>query len=250
MEDIGTLSSVLEKRSELLRTLAEGPRTQRALRDELGVSRSTVYKSLRELEAEGLVAEGTDRYRLTPFGRLAWRRHNDYRVRLARLDRTRELLSAIPESLRLPLSLFEQGRIVFPTRSNPERPLNRMSELGERADRLRCVSPAGIPRYLSNIHDRVEADEQTATLVVEPDALHQLEAGYDEFEAATAADGLRIRVVEERLSTGVVLFDDDAVGLFVYEGGALIGSVFGSTPGAVAWGESLFKDIDARSTRV
>ena len=74
--DTAALADVLRKRAPLLETLADGPLTQRDVRDELGVSRSTVYKALRELESAGLVVGRPEGYALTGLGRLAWRRRD------------------------------------------------------------------------------------------------------------------------------------------------------------------------------
>jgi len=72
--------AALEKRARLLRMLADGPMDKPALRDALEVSRSTVYKALRELEELGLVHRVDDGYALTQFGRLARRKHDEFRA--------------------------------------------------------------------------------------------------------------------------------------------------------------------------
>lgn len=247
--DVASLADTLRKRAPLLARLADGPRDQRDLRDELGVSRSTVYKSVSELEEAGLVAECEAGYALTEFGRLAWQRHDAYLARLRRLDEARPLLEAIPEDRQLPPSLFEHGRIIVPGRHAPERPLVRLEELGADADHLRVASPAGMPRYLEVLHENVADGAQTVTMIVEGDALGRLESGYDRFEAAVDTDGLDLRTVADELPFAVALFDDDALGLFAYED-VMVGAAFTGDEDALRWGRRVFDRIRDRSEPV
>lgn len=247
--DVASLADTLRKRAPLLAQLADGPLNQRELREELGVSRSTVYKSIKELADAGLVADREDGYALTEFGRLAWQRHDAYLARLRRLSAARPLLEAIPDDRRLPPSLFEHGRIVVSGRHAPERPLTRLEELGAAADHLRVASPAGMPRYLETLHENALAGEQTVEMVVERDALRRMESGYDDFEAAVGTEGLEVRAVDEELPFAVTLFDGDALGLFAYED-ALVGAAFSDDEDALRWGRRTFERIRARSEPV
>lgn len=245
--DVFAIADTLRKRAPVLERLADASCDQRDLRDDLEVSRSTVYKALTELEDAGLVVDRGGEYALTGFGRLAWQRHDGYMARLSRLDDARRLLEAMPNDQRLPLSAFEHARIIVPGRHAPERPLDRMEEFAERADRIRVVSPAGMPRYFADIHEDVIAGEQRATLVVENEALSRLRSGYDRFEEATDTSGLDVRTVEDELPFAVIIFDDDRLGLFAYEGGMLVGVAFTDDDAALSWGETVFERILERS---
>ena len=246
--DIEAVAGVLSKRAALLDTLADESASQRDIRDELGVSRSTVYKSLRELELHDIVSETDGRYSLTVFGRLAWRRHTDSLARLSRLESARRLLAAAPGDEWLPLALFEHGQVVLPDRNDPERPLRRMETLAESASMLRGLSPAGFPRYLEGIHEEVRAGEQTVSLVIEAAAVRQLATGYEAFDEAISTDGLEIRVADDDLPFGILLFDDRCVGLFVYDAGTLVGAAFSEAPNALEWGHAVFETAVERST--
>lgn len=247
---IGSVADILRKRAPLLELLADSPRDQRDLRDKLDVSRSTIYKSLQELENVGLVTDRNGTYELTGFGRLAWQRHDDYIARLQRLDAGRRLLETLPDDRPFPLSIFEHGRIVVPGRHAPERPLDRLSDLGDDTDRLRVVSPSGMPRFLEAIHENVESGEQTATIVVEGDAMSRLRSGYDRFEAATAEDGLELRRTDEELPYAIVVFDTDELGLFGYEDGILVGAAFSRDDGALSWASEAFERTLDRSDQI
>jgi predicted transcriptional regulator len=248
--DIDSLADTLRKREPLLRLLADDPRDRRDLRDELAVSRSTIYKSLQKLRDADLIAERDGRYELTGFGRLAWQRHDDYIARLNRLSAGQRLIETLPDDRQFPLSIFERGRIIVPGRHAPERPLDQLSAIGEHADRLRVLSPSGMPRFLAALHSNVKDGEQTASIVAEPDAIERLRAGYDDFAVAARADGIDIRRIEEKLPYAVVLFDSAKLGLFGYEEGLLVGAAFSADPDAIAWGEQTVDRAIERSEKI
>lgn len=244
------MADLLDRRADLLALLADGPKSQRTLREELGRSRSTVYKAVTELEDGGLVVEGTDGYELTGVGRLAWRRHDDYRARLDRLVAAEPLLNAMPADTHVPLATFEHGQIIVPGRHAPERPLDRLEALGEAADTLRCFSPAGMPRYFGDIHERVAAGDQMAELVIEPDGIDRLRTVYDEFETAADEPAFDVRVAAGELPFAIVVFDDEELGLFVYDAGTLVGAAFCADDDVLRWGRKLFERERQRSKPV
>jgi biotin operon repressor len=248
--DVGVVAEILRKRAPLLELLADAPRDQRDLRDELDVSRSTVYKALQRLQEVGLVTEEGGQYALTGFGRLAWQRHDDYIARLGRLDAGRRLIETLPDDQQFPPTLFEHGRIAVPGRHAPERPLDRLTDLGAHTDHLRVVSPSGMPRFLSEVHENVEAGERTATIVTEADAMARLQSNYERFEDAAAEEGLDLYSVPEELPYAIVLFDSDTLGLFGYEDGLLVGAAFTDCRDGLTWGERTFERALAKADRI
>lgn len=248
--DMSAVADVLSKRTPLLTVLADGPTDQRRLREELGVSRSTVYKALKELEDAGLVERRDGGYGLTGFGRLAWQRHDAYLARLERLGDAERLLDGLPADRQYPPSLFEHGHVVTTGRNAPERPLERMEARAANTVQLRCLSPVGMPRYLEATHERVEETDQTVTLVTESAALSRLSESYDRFDEALEQPGLDIRTAGEQLPFAVMLFDDDEIGLFAYDDGSLLGAAFSSDDDALQWGETVFERVLGRSEPV
>lgn len=244
------IADLLAKRADLLTCLADGPKSQRTLREELDRSRSTVYKAVTELADHGLVVDGDDGYELTEVGRLAWRRHDDYRARLNRLVAARPLLDAIPDATRVPLAVFEHGQVIVPGRHAPERPLDRLESLGEEADILRCFSPAGMPRYFTDIHERVAAGDQRAKLVVEDDGIDRVRAAYDGFEAAVDESAFDVRIADGELPFAIVLFDEVELGMFVYDAGTLAGAAFCDDDAVLAWATRLFEREHEQATPV
>jgi predicted transcriptional regulator len=248
--DVEGLTDTLRKRTPFLELLADTSLDQRDLRDELGFSRSTVYKALQELADAGLVTEYDGEYALTGFGRLAWQRHDEYVARLSRLDAGRRLIETLPDDRQFPPALFERARIITSGRHAPERPLDRLSDAGGQVDHLRVASPSGIPRFLADLHANVEAGEQAVKIVVETDALSRLRSAYDRFDKAAAADGLEIHHIDRQLEFAIVLFDDEEIGLFGYDSGALVGAAFTTDDAAIRWGQRLFDRLVEQSVEI
>ncbi|MEF8807008.1 helix-turn-helix transcriptional regulator [Natronomonas sp.] len=244
------VADLLDKRADLLARLADGAKSQRALREGLDRSRSTVYKAVTELEEAGLVTEGADGYELTGVGRLAWRRHDAYRARLDRLVAAEPILNAIPADMHVPLAAIEHGRVIVPGRHAPERPLDHLEALAEDADTLRCFSPAGMPRYFSDIHEQVAADDLTAKLVIEDDGIERVQTAYDRFEAAVDASAFDVRIADGELPFAIVVFDEAELGLFVYDDGSLAGAAFCDDDAVLTWGERLFDRVHEQATPV
>lgn len=246
----GAVAGTLRRRRPVLELLAGGPRDQREVREALDRSRSTVYKALKELEEAGLVERRGDAYALTAYGRLAWQRHDEYEARLRRLEAARPLVGAIPEGRLPPPVVLERARIVLPSRDAPERPLECLEAYSGRSDRIRCLSPAGMPRYLAEIHAAVEAGERTVELLVESAALERLRSGYGRFEEAVLTEGLDVLRTDGTLPFAVVLFDADRLGLFAYDEGVLVGAAFSRDPDAVRWGEATYGRHRSTADRV
>lgn len=234
-ESVTELVDVVSRRAPVLGLLADGTREKRELRDRLGVSRSTAYKARRELEEAGLVRTDGDRVELTQFGRLAHRHYDAFVGGFQRVAAARPLLDAVPNDATVPLALVVRGQQVLVERHAPERPLARFEELTEAADRIQCLSPVAMPRYLPRIRERVTADDLALELVLESGAVERLDADED-FRAALETDCVAVYESETNLPYGLVLLDDAPVAFVAYtEQGTVAGLVVSDDPDACAW---------------
>ncbi|WP_255151127.1 helix-turn-helix transcriptional regulator [Halorarius halobius] len=242
--------STLSNRWALVEALADGPRSKADLEASLGVARSTVYKGLRELEGAGVVRATSEGYALTQFGRLARRKHDDYRATVARLCALRSVLDAVPRDADLPLSVVERSRVVVPDRHAPERPLTRFETLADGARRIRTLSPVAIPRFMPDIHDSVAAGDRDIEMVVESGVLDAIDRRYDGFEAALD-DGLGVYAAEGSLPFGLALFDDEAVTLTAHAtDGSMQGLLLCDCPDVCAWADGVYDRHRRAATEV
>jgi predicted transcriptional regulator len=241
--------AALEKRARLLRMLADGPMDKPALRDALDVSRSTVYKALRELEELGLVHRVDDGYALTQFGRLARRKHDEFRATVGRLCDATDVLGAVPDGCLLPVSFVERGRVVGATRHAPERPMAAYESVAADAGRMRVLSGVAMPRYLPRLHERVvERGDLAVDLVVTEAASEYLES-YDEFHALQATDDFRAFRTGREVPFGLTVFDDRGAALAAHtDQGSLRGLLLSDAPASVAWSEHVFREFRETAT--
>jgi predicted transcriptional regulator len=242
------LAGALETRAALLAALADGPREKRALREELGVARSTVYKGLRELAALGLVRETGGGYALTALGRLGSEAHEQYRDRLADLSAARSVLAAVPADVGVPGAFVADATVATADRNAPQRPLATFESAVEGADCVRSLSPAAIPRYMADLHEDVVTG-QVRELVVERPAAAALEASYGEFDDAIAA-GLDVYPIAEPLPFGLTLFDEESAALTTYEEGGVSGVLLSDAPEAYAWADETYEEYRSRGEKL
>jgi len=242
------LAGTLETRAELLAVLTDEPREKGALREELGVARSTVYKGIRELAALGLVRETDDGYALTALGRLGRGAHERYHDRLTDLSAARSVLADVPADAGVPGAFVADATVATADRNAPERPLATFESAVEDADCIRTLSPAALPRYMDDLHEDVVTGE-VRELVVERPAAAALEASYDEFDAAVAA-GLDVYTIAEPLPFGLTLFDQESAALTTYEEGGVSGILLSDAPEAYAWGVETYEDYRSRGEKL
>jgi predicted transcriptional regulator len=247
-ESADGLADVLETRASLLAALADGARDKRALRDELGVARSTVYKGVRQLVSLGLARKVDGEYELTAYGRIAHEHHHEYREQLARLAETRSVLAELPASVDLPSTFLADATVVTADRYAPERPLSTFEAVVEDTDRVCSLSPVALPRYMADLHEDVRAGDDRE-LVVERGAAAVLADAYDEF-AAALADGLVVYAIDEPLELGLTVFDDDAVTLTTYDEGSVRGILLAESEAAVEWAVETYESYRDRGERL
>lgn len=242
-EGTGAFRATLARRERVLDALAAGPTDQRELRDALDVSRSTAYKSLRELEDAGLVRQVEDGcYRLTQFGSLVHRRHAEYVARIGRLREARSVAEALPDDLLVPLAFVERGHLVVASPHAPERPLDRLDVESNRSHDYRVLSPIAVPRFLPDIHGRVDRGDLVAELLVESRAVDYLRA-YDRLDEALATDGFDLLRTDEPLEFGVFVDDDrELAALFAYgPQGGVAGMLVSDAPDAYRWADRTYR---------
>ena len=260
---------VVVKRATLLGELTDGATSKRDLRDRLDVSRSTVYKAVRELEETGLVEETGDGPRLTLFGRLFTDRYRSFAELAEELERYEPLLAILSPDAPVTTDVLSGADLTFAERHAPARPVRRIEELLVGADRATVLAPVALPRYVDLFYEAITTEGLRADIVFERPVLEYLRADYadrlgDAVETgrlsafrtdATIPFGL---IVVERADEGGNVGDadgggdtngasdakvpaDDEVAIIVYtEGGELRGIITNDGDAAVEWGRDVF----------
>jgi predicted transcriptional regulator len=242
------------KRATFLSAIASGPKSKPDLRDELGLSRSTVYKAVRELEHHDLVERTDDGFALTIAGRHVESAYREFHDRVADVCQAQELLAILPRDCDLPSELLADAEVVAAERHAPNHPLQQFEEMVATADTVRGISPVALPRYVELFHEQAVVGEVSTKLVLEQPVVRYLLTDYgDQFEAATTSPYLSIRETEETLPFGLIVVEgeSDGVAVVVYDDrGELRGIVTNDAPAAVEWGLETFERYDENAVEL
>ncbi|WP_458188255.1 helix-turn-helix transcriptional regulator [Haladaptatus sp. NG-WS-4] len=248
------LLTTVVKRGEFLTALSSEPISKRDLREELGVSRSTVYKAVRELREYGLVERTDAGLDLTLAGRLLESEFGAFRGRVEDVCYTRQLLSTLPADCELPMAVVSDARVVLPERYAPNHPIQFVEEMVSEADVTRGLSPVALPQYVELFHDQAVVGDLNAELVLERPVVQYLVTDYgDKLRAAIGSGGLSVWETSETLPYGLILVegDEDSVCVVVYDDrGELRGLLVNDTPAAVSWGKDTFTSFRNEADRL
>ncbi|GAA0199502.1 helix-turn-helix transcriptional regulator [Haladaptatus pallidirubidus] len=252
-ELIGTMT----KRAEFLAVLSSGPMEKRALRDELGVSRSTVYKVVRELKEYDLVKRINDGLALTLAGRILETEYETFRRRTEDVCRIRRLLLTLPADCGISTALIEDAEIILPERHAPNHPIRYFEQMVSDAECVRGLSPVALPQYVDLFYERSVSGGMAAELVLEQPVVEYLVTDYsDQLREALGIGNLSVWETENTLPFGLVVAegtDDkpDAICVVVYDDrGELRGLITNDGPKAVEWGHETFEAFRDDATLV
>jgi predicted transcriptional regulator len=188
------LLDVLEQRIHALEAVRESGKDKRELVESLDCSRSTVDRSIRELESRGLVAYSAGEYHPTTFGRLALGEYRRFEERVETMKRLKPALEWLPvEEFDLDFGCLTDAEVIVSTPSDPYAPANRHANVASQAEAFRALLPAvGLNQLEAGRASAVE-DDQRQRIVVEPGVAEQLRKKPHYAEK-----------IEEMLDTGLV----------------------------------------------
>jgi predicted transcriptional regulator len=239
------------KRAAFLDRLADGPASKRDLRDELDLSRSTVYKAVRELEESGLAVETDDEVRLTLVGRLLAEEYRGFEARVCAVHDQKSLLSVLPADAPVSTDLVTGAEAVLAERHAPTRPVAYIDELVRSVDYVFGLAPVVLPQYVDLFYEEVVDSGLTADLVLEAPVVEFLWEDHGEKMAEALETGrLSVHQTDETLPFGLIASEDEGIVLIVYdESGELRGVLLNDTEAALDWSERVFRTHWDRTDR-
>jgi|AntRauMinimDraft_4_1070384.scaffolds.fasta_scaffold00024_83 predicted transcriptional regulator len=237
---------VLARRADLLAAVREQSRSKPALVDELAVSRSTVDRAVRELEAEGFVAR-SDGVSLTLQGRLALDSYETFAAHLRDLDTAETALATLPDGARVERALLRDATVVEATPVAPQRATEAYRSLVDGASRVEGYASALLDGNVQTFRDRIVEDNLEADLVLSPDVLDALVGSHGDAVADALDTGrLTLREASRRLSYSLMLVETAAttqVCALFYDDSGHTGLIRNDAPEAVAWAEDVYEDL-------
>lgn len=151
--------TLLERR-EFVDALLDAPKDKRTLVAETDVSRSTVSRALRDLEAHQLVERANGEYRPTAYGELLASEFASLLETASFAWEARDVLEQLPRGeLGFDLSRLADADITTPTTANPTAPMDRVVELKREATRVRSLASGRSPGALDAHREAAEAGD-------------------------------------------------------------------------------------------
>lgn len=251
--DPSRVVEALARRGDLLAALEGGPKEKRELEEALSVSRSTVDRAVRRLEAVGLVYRDSGLVRLTLAGTMALDEFESFREGLEGLQEAWSFLDSVPADAGLSFDLFRGSTVVSSKPHAPHQPVQVLKSMLEGVDRVRGVATAVIPEYVDIYHRLIVERGIEVELVVSTPVLSELvETFRTKFEPSLQTGRLRILEVEESppFSTTLAIDDDPEVGVIVYGDGGTAGIIRNDTEEAVEWAWSWIDEWVSRADQI
>lgn len=252
--DTSELLAVVKRRGDVLRALDGGSHQKYRLEERLDVSRSTIDRGIRELEALELIERSEGGYRRTLPGTLALAEYDQFRDRIAGLCEAAALLANIDPSAEVDAALLEGGRVVESDRTAPHRPVEVLYGIVERSNVVRGFAPAIHPKQVDTYEEQLLEGTLTADLVLtEPVLEHMLSSYTEAFRATEELDQLRLWETPRSLQYSLTIAetpDGTYAALMVYSDQGTEGCIVNETPEAVAWAEDRYEREREQATRI
>lgn len=252
--DPGAVVDVLIGRQGYLTALLDGPVQKRDLVERFDVSRSTVNRAVRDLEAAGLAERTPAGYRATVYGRLADAAFRTFSRQVNGIADASAALTDLSTETPLDPVLFEDADIVLPETHAPDKPLLRVLDLVRRADHIWGFSPTAFESYVNVFQQRIVSEGMSADLVFSRDVLEYLLTEYAErFREAFEKPALTVYRTEDRIPFGLLLSDtgdSEEVGVVVYGSDGITGFVCSEAEAATDWARRLFESVRDDATRI
>lgn len=248
------LVQLVARRAELLSTLEGGARQKNEVVAAVDVSRSTVDRSVRELEAEGLVERRGGDIGLTLPGRLLFEEFRSLGECCDGIAVAERVLQVLDADADVDPSLLADPTVVTAERTSPYRPSRRFLEALGEADSAKVLSTAVGPQYVESVRRLVVEEGLEYSVGATSPVVERLVAEYREaLEESFATGRVTLRELDDTppFSLGVLYGPADrSVGVLVYDDEGVRGYIGNDSPEAVEWAEDLFRRYWADATPI
>ncbi|WP_336036742.1 helix-turn-helix transcriptional regulator [Halobacterium yunchengense] len=250
----GAAVRTLLDRRQFLEALLDGPKDKRALVAETDVSRSTVDRAVRDLEAQGLAERANGEYEPTAYGELLAEEFESLVETASVAWELGDLLECLPrDALGFRLSRLADATVTTPTTANPAAPLERVVELKRGASRVRSMAAGRSPGALDAHEEAAAAGDHTFESVVSVDLVAWLVADDGRRETLAGlldADGVSVHAYDGEIPVPLGVADDVAFFGVESEEGAPVAVVETRDERVREWAVDAFEDRRRAATEL
>jgi predicted transcriptional regulator len=239
--------TVLVQRESMLAALVDSTLDKRELVERLDVSRSTVDRGLRELQAYGFVDRRNGGYAATVTGEAAHRAFRQFAERLRGLERMRSILRHVDPDDGLDASVLVDAEAYLEGAPPPNNVAFQLSRCSGGAERVQSVTKTiSRARSARRLHEAVVTHGVTFEGVYAVDIASFLKAwGAEDRQEMAATGNYRAFVTDAETPFTVFLYhhsEHTDVCIFVYDDDDdLVGVIVTDDEAAVEWGEEYFE---------
>ncbi|GAB3677084.1 helix-turn-helix transcriptional regulator [Halopiger thermotolerans] len=237
----------------LTRLFESGPATQRELRTELDISRSTVARSLSALDQRRWLERHGDDYRLTPVGTLVAEGFLDFAGNLRTAEELSPFLEWFPLSeYDLEIDQLEGAEITPSTPGDPYKPGRTQTEFMRSTSRFRAFLPSTELEGTKLLHERVTNGDLEAEVIVSPEVERTIESASFAplYREQLRTDRLTVFVSDEPLPFYLGIDDERTVQLGVEDDEGFPRALLETTePSVAAWATELYREHRSNARR-
>jgi predicted transcriptional regulator len=200
------------RRIEFLEYLLEQPKDKRMLVDDIGMSRATVDRGLRELENTGLIEYTDGRFTLSTIGKITERGLSNITNTIELGQRLRPFLRWISyDNFDIDIHLLADAELLLPEPGDPWAMMNRHVQMLKEADDGRVVQPLTSLYAMEAAYERIVNAGATGASVVGPSVADtfQTNPNYTELVEGMIATGrFDLYVYEDNIPYFIGVFDE------------------------------------------
>jgi predicted transcriptional regulator len=242
-----------ESRVRVLEALSEdGPANQRALRDCIDMSRSTLSRSLQALEEQGWVAESDGGYHLSPVGHVIAEEFLELLERISLTEDLAPFLRWFPYGASdLELIHLSDAEVIPGTNSDPIAPVRKHQEAMKSAHNIRLFIPSLDREASRAVHDGVMDGRLEAEIVVTPSVEETIGSGdfAELFRPQIETDRMTVLSIEDDFPRYYFGLVDDRVQVGVEDDEGIPRALLETTADPVwEWAEKRYETLRERAT--
>ncbi|MFD1600630.1 helix-turn-helix transcriptional regulator [Halobellus rarus] len=246
------IQKLVAKRSEYLDALLENRFRKTELEDELSAPRSTVDRSIRELETAGLVQRVDGEFMITKTGEFAYRRYTEYASWHQTLSEAQPILNTIDYDI--PTEVISNAEVYNSLEHFPDNPVVTPVELISESPYFKGITPIVMSTYIERIPGLLDQGIEY-TGITTPDVVESVRnSSAIDLDFPDDSDGsYRLLVTEIPFSFALWIIEPNQtkhVGITAHNESGTVGAIISKHPTVVEWGEQIYEEYAERAEGV
>lgn len=235
-----SLIEIVVSRYDILLQIEQGAREKRNLVENVESSRTTVDRSIRELEDANILRRQNGICEFTRYGKIVYDRLSEVVETCERLRAAPELLSTLPSDVPIGSTIADATEVETTPERAPAVPFKNLDP-PPNSDVVRVGLSMLFSQQLDLILEQLDRGA-SLELVVHSDLVDPIERNFPEILSHLAANSSPIHVMDEFPPFGLTIFDSAEVRVSVHqEGSGLRGVIRNDRPEAVDKSISIFE---------